>query len=150
MPRFEYKVVPAPKKGLKGKDIKGVEARFSHALEELMNSLASEGWEYQRAETLPSTERSGLTGTTKEWRNVLIFRRPHASDTDAFSPELLPAPKDMAPGQDGSDAKADSIAPAPQGDMAVKSDDAHKDTTPSSNTTASKATASKTTPPKGD
>ena len=154
MPRFEYKVVPAPKKGLKGKDIKGAEARFSHALEELMNSLASEGWEYQRAETLPSTERSGLTGTTKEWRNVLIFRRPHASDTDAFSPELLPAPQDTVPDQDGSDAKDDHIAPAPRGDMAgdtdVKSDDAQKDTTPSSNTTASKTTASNTTPPKGD
>ncbi|MFT6091185.1 DUF4177 domain-containing protein [Sulfitobacter sp.] len=130
MPRFEYKVVPAPKKGLKGKDIKGAEARFSHALEELMNSLASEGWEYQRAETLPSTERSGLTGTTKEWRNVLIFRRLHASDTDAFSPELLPAPQDTVPDQDRSDAKTDDIAPTPQGDTDVKSDDAHKDTTP--------------------
>ena len=28
MPRYEYKVVPAPKKGLKGKDIKGQKRVF--------------------------------------------------------------------------------------------------------------------------
>ena len=74
MPAYEYKVVPAPTKGTKAKGVKGAEARFSHTIEDLMNSLATEGWEYQRAETLPSTERSGLTGSTTEWRNLLIFR----------------------------------------------------------------------------
>ncbi|MDF3414101.1 DUF4177 domain-containing protein [Sulfitobacter sp. M57] len=92
MPRFEYKVVPAPQKGLKAKGIKGAEARFSHALEELMNGLAGDGWEYQRAETLPSIERAGLTSTTTEWRNVLVFRRLRENDTAAFAPELLPPP----------------------------------------------------------
>ena len=63
MPRYEYKVVPAPTKGLKGKNVKGAEARFSHAIQELMNGLSGYGWEYLRAETLPSIERAGLTGT---------------------------------------------------------------------------------------
>ncbi len=94
MPRYEYKVVPAPAKGLKGKGLRGPEARFSFAIEELMNAMAGEGWEYQRAETLPSIERAGLTGTTTEWRNVLIFRRPHSGEAEAFKPELLPAPED--------------------------------------------------------
>lgn len=99
MPRYEYKVVPAPSRGLKGKGVKGAEARFSHALQELMNGLAGDGWEYQRAETLPSVERAGLTSTTTEWRNVLVFRRLRNSDAEAFSPELLPAPaEDPAPG----------------------------------------------------
>ncbi|MCZ4255998.1 DUF4177 domain-containing protein [Sulfitobacter sp. G21635-S1] len=100
MPRYEYKVVPAPSKGRKGKGVKGAEARFSYGLQELMNELAGEGWEYQRAETLPSVERAGLTSTTTEWRNVLVFRRLRNNDAEAFSPELLPAPaKDDAPGQ---------------------------------------------------
>lgn len=43
MPRYEYKVVPAPTKGLKGKGVKGPEARFSHALQELMNGLSGYG-----------------------------------------------------------------------------------------------------------
>lgn len=92
MPRYEYKVVPAPAKGLKGKGVRGAEARFSYALQELMNGLAGDGWEYQRAETLPSLERAGLTGTTTEWRNLLVFRRPRDDDAEAFTPELLPAP----------------------------------------------------------
>ncbi len=92
MPRYEYKVVPAPSKGRKGKGVKGAEARFSYGLQELMNEFAGDGWEYQRAETLPSVERSGLTSTTTEWRNVLVFRRLRNNDAEAFSPELLPAP----------------------------------------------------------
>jgi hypothetical protein len=57
-----------------------------------MNQMGSQGWEYQRAETLPSTERSGLTGSTIEWRNVLVFRKPRLDGADAFTPELLIAP----------------------------------------------------------
>ncbi|MEP5732447.1 MAG: hypothetical protein ABJL67_24115 [Sulfitobacter sp.] len=92
MPRYEYKVVPAPTKGLKAKGVKGAEARFSHAIQELMNGLAGYGWEYQRAETLPSIERAGLTSTTTEWRNVLVFRRLRDNDAEAYQPELLPPP----------------------------------------------------------
>ena len=95
MPRYEYKVVPAPNKGVKAKGVKGAEARFSHALQELMNELAGYGWEYQRAETLPSIERSGLASSTTEWRNMLVFRRLRENDADAFAPELLPPPKPM-------------------------------------------------------
>jgi hypothetical protein len=114
MPRYEYKVVPAPKKGLKGKNVKGAEARFSHSLQELMNGLSGYGWEYQRAETLPSIERVGLTGSTTEWRNVLIFRRLREGDADAFSPELLPSPQDFAPDQDPPEAKQTETAGNPK------------------------------------
>ncbi|UWR27609.1 DUF4177 domain-containing protein [Sulfitobacter sp. S223] len=94
MPRYEYKVVPAPSKGIKGKGVRGAEARFSFAIQELMNGMAGYGWEYQRAETLPSVERAGITGTTTEWRNVLIFRRLRTDDAADFQPELLPAPEE--------------------------------------------------------
>ncbi|MEO0378654.1 MAG: DUF4177 domain-containing protein [Pseudomonadota bacterium] len=93
MPAYEYKVVPAPTKGVKAPGVKTAEARFSHTIETLMNTLSAEGWEYQRAETLPSLERAGLTGTTTEWRNVLVFRRPRADAAESFAPELLPPPE---------------------------------------------------------
>jgi hypothetical protein len=76
MPRYEYKVLPAPPKGTKAKGIKSPEGRFALSIEQLLNQMGASGWEYQRAELLPSDERSGLTGTTVHWRNVLVFRRP--------------------------------------------------------------------------
>jgi hypothetical protein len=97
MPRYEYKVIPAPQKGLKAKGVKGAEARFAHAVQEQINGLAGYGWEYLRAETLPSVERSGLTSSTTEWRNLLVFRRLREDDVDAFAPELLPAPDASVP-----------------------------------------------------
>lgn len=87
---YEYKVVPAPMKGVKAKGVKGAEAQFAHALSELMNSLAADGWEYQRADTLPSETRSGLTGKTTVFRNVLVFRRPLAVETDEATSDSAP------------------------------------------------------------
>ena len=75
MAQYEYKVVPAPSKGTKAKGVKSPEDRFALTLQELMNEHGAEGWEYQRADTLPSLERSGLTGSTTNWRHVLVFRR---------------------------------------------------------------------------
>ena len=96
MSGWEYKVVPAPKKGIKGPRIKGAESRFANALETLMNEMGAQGWEYQRAETLPSVERSGLTSSATEWRNLLVFRRVIVDAIDDFEPELLPAPEATA------------------------------------------------------
>ncbi|MEO0381365.1 MAG: DUF4177 domain-containing protein [Pseudomonadota bacterium] len=104
MSHWEYKVVPAPTKGVKDRGVKGPEGRFANALETLMNDLGADGWEYQRAETLPSVERAGLTGSTTEWRNVLVFRRTVASVTDDFEPELLPAPEIIVP-ENAADTK---------------------------------------------
>ncbi|TMV07940.1 DUF4177 domain-containing protein [Ruegeria sediminis] len=75
MTRYEYKVVPAPQKGTKAKGVKTVEGRFALSIEQALNQMGAEGWEYLRAELLPSEERSGLTGSTVNWRNVLVFRR---------------------------------------------------------------------------
>lgn len=72
---YEYKVVPAPSRGRKTKGRKTNADRFAFSVEETLNEHAADGWEYLRAELLPSDERSGLSGVTREWRNVLIFRR---------------------------------------------------------------------------
>ncbi|APZ53878.1 DUF4177 domain-containing protein [Salipiger abyssi] len=87
---YEYKVVPAPARGEKTRGVKGAEGRFAFAIERLMNEMAAEGWEYQRAETLPSEERSGLTSSQTVWRNLLVFRRARAAGANGSeeAPEL--------------------------------------------------------------
>jgi len=97
MPRYEYKVIPAPAKGRKAKGVKAPEARFALAVEAALNEMGAEGWEYLRAELLPSDERSGLAGSTVNWRNVLVFRRPLEGAIEAFEPRLMAAPDPTAP-----------------------------------------------------
>jgi hypothetical protein len=88
MPKHEYKVIPAPEKGMKARGLKTPEDRFAHALQEVMNQMGAAGWEYLRAETLPSKERSGFTGSVTYYRNMLVFRRALAVQADEFEPKL--------------------------------------------------------------
>jgi hypothetical protein len=98
MQRFEYKVIPAPKRGEKARGVKSTEDRFAYALTQLMNSLGAEGWDYVRADALPCEERVGLTGTKTTFQNVLVFRRA-LSGAEAAQPmrlllqEAAPAPR---------------------------------------------------------
>jgi hypothetical protein len=85
---FEYKVVPAPVKGVKAKGVKAPAARFALGVEQAINALAAEGWEYQRSDVLPSEERVGLTGSETHWRTLLVFRRAVAP-----APAPVPAPE---------------------------------------------------------
>ncbi|MBL3568497.1 hypothetical protein BV509_15610 [Rhodovulum sulfidophilum] len=86
---YEYRVLPAPERGRRVRGAKGPAERFAHALEQAMNEMAAEGWEYVRAESLPSEERQGLfSGSSRTVRNVLVFRRP----------------RDTGAGQDAEDA----------------------------------------------
>ncbi len=91
MERFEYKVIPAPRDGIRVKGVKGPAAKFAAALEASMNSLAADGWEYVRAETLPADERHGLTRRkTETTQNVLIFRRLQTEDARTEEPVIAP------------------------------------------------------------
>lgn len=116
MTLFEYKVIPAPARGVKAKGVKSAEGRFAHALEQVMNDMAADGWAYQRAETLPSEERSGLTSKTTTFRNVLVFRRERAPETEPApegdDPKLLAAPDappEQSPDTDTETETADDI-----------------------------------------
>lgn len=100
---YEYKVIPAPRKGRKARGIKGAEARFSFAIQEVMNDLGAEGWEFLRSETLPSDERQGLTSSQTVFRSLLVFRRPRADDLSDFSPELLEDHSDEDAADDDTD-----------------------------------------------
>lgn len=118
---FEYVVVPAPRKAPKIKTAKTTEARFAHALTEIMNTYGAEGWEFLRSDTLPCDERSGLTGTKTVYQTVLVFRRalepdvaPHAvpmADRVA-TPEQLAA--ELAPQAPAAAPAAAEAPPAPK------------------------------------
>jgi hypothetical protein len=97
MVRFEYKVVPAPTRGVKTKTARTPEDRFAHALAEVMNELGREGWDYVRCDSLPSEERSGLTGRTTVYRNMLVFRRAVVvQETLAEAPSVAAQPVSFA------------------------------------------------------
>ncbi|WP_299670778.1 DUF4177 domain-containing protein [uncultured Roseobacter sp.] len=113
MPQYQYRVIPAPNRGVKAKGIKSPEDRFSHALEEVMNQMAAEGWAYQRAETLPSIERAGLTSTKTEWRNVLVFRKAMEEAVPEPASVVVPAAEHRADppiSAPASDSEADQTA----------------------------------------
>ena len=84
MQRFEFKVIPAPKRGEKARGVKTTEERFALALTTLMNQQGAEGWDYVRADALPCEERVGFTGSKTTFQNVLVFRRV----IDSLAPEL--------------------------------------------------------------
>jgi len=86
MAKFEYKVVPAPKRGTKAKGLRSTEDRFAHALEDAMNTLGADGWQYLRADILPCEERSGLTGRTTTYQSLLVFCRELAEDAATDEP----------------------------------------------------------------
>ncbi len=75
MPQFEYKVVPAPRRGEKAREAKTTEERYALALTNLMNEMGRDGWQYLRADTLPVDERVGFTGTKTSYQNMLVFQR---------------------------------------------------------------------------
>lgn len=90
---YEYQVIPAPRKGKKARGVKGAEARFALAMQDVLNDAGAEGWDYVRTDTLPSEERSGLTGRTTVYQNVLVFRRAldtHAEEADVAAPVVAP------------------------------------------------------------
>ena len=93
---YEYKVIPAPARGLKAKGLKSPEDRFANALQTAMNEQAASGWEYLRADTLPSEQREGLISKTTVFQNMLVFRRIKTADVPALQPPKPPvieAPK---------------------------------------------------------
>ena len=115
---YEYKVVPAPSRGLKAKGSNSAEDRFAHALETEMNALASDGWEYLRADTLPCEQREGLMGKTTVYQNMLVFRRlQKVTESKEHKPILKAEPPVARPRDNQPQMTEDEQRPAP---VAVK------------------------------
>lgn len=88
---FEYTVITAPTRGEKARHAKTPGDRYALALGLELNRMARDGWDYVRAEVLPSEERSGLTGRSTVYHNLLVFRRPLGPAP--ADPALLPKPE---------------------------------------------------------
>ena len=88
MQRYEFKVIPAPRRGEKLRGLKTTEDRFALALTNVMNEQGRDGWDYVRADTLPVDERVGFTGTKTSFHNMLVFRR--IMEADAAQPAATP------------------------------------------------------------
>ena len=136
---YEYKVVPAPEKGLKGKGVKGPRERFANALQTVMNELGAEGWEYLRADTLPCDERSGLTGTTTTYQNMLVFRRVVSVAAEAPKPKALPAPEAVTAAETATES-----APSGASEMAVSPVNSEHNSTATDQAAAAAAAAALT------
>lgn len=106
MAQYEYRVIPAPTKGQKAQGVKGAEARYAFAIEDLMNRMGADGWEYQRSDTLPMEVREGLTGTATKFQTLLVFRRATGVEATKVA---APAAQTETPAQ----APAQAPAPAP-------------------------------------
>ncbi len=127
MTQYDYRVIPAPTKGRKAKGVKSPEGRFANTIEIVMNDMSVHGWEFLRAETLPSEERTGLTSSHTTYRTLLVFRRPKPSDAAPFAPRLLEGPQtEMDDAADETAAAPASpvpvSAPAPKAAATVKAD----------------------------
>lgn len=106
MQSFEYLAVPAPLKPQKVKGLKTPAERYAHELTALLNTLAGEGWEYWRADTLPSEERKGLRGATTFENHLLIFRRPSAETlAETIAPQQEPELRTTQAFQDRAQAQ---------------------------------------------
>lgn len=108
MQRYEFSVIPAPRRGEKARGVKTTEDRFALALTTLMNRMGADGWDYVRADVLPCDERVGLTGSKTTYQNMLVFRRPlplaSPAATAAEATHVLRAPpvsaaEDVTPAQ---------------------------------------------------
>ena len=91
MQRYEFKVIPAPRRGEKLRGLKTTEDRFALALTNVMNEQGRDGWDYVRADTLPVDERVGFTGTKTSFHNMLVFRRMMEVDIAVPAPRLITA-----------------------------------------------------------
>ena len=105
MTSHDYRVLPAPRRGVKVRGARSPEERFAKAVEAEMNRMAAEGWDYLRSDILPCEERQGwFRGNATVYRTLLVFRRPVAAEAaatlpalDAAVPATAPAPLSALP-----------------------------------------------------
>ncbi len=110
---YEYLVVPAPRQGQKIRGVKGKEMRFAHALSDIINAQAAEGWEYLRAESLPVDQRSGMfSARTETMQCLLVFRRELSADMTGHDDALPIAEQAATPEELARDLAQSSEQPS--------------------------------------
>lgn len=106
---YEYTTIAAPSRGEKAKEAKTPTDRYALALTSELNRMAADGWEYVRADVLPSEERSGLAGRATVYHNLLVFRRAKP----VAAPEMIEADKRPKPEYPAADSPAPAPRPVP-------------------------------------
>ncbi|QIE54731.1 hypothetical protein G5B40_04305 [Pikeienuella piscinae] len=98
MAEYSYKTVAAPRKPRKTRGVRGAEALIAHAVGEIIQAEAANGWEYLRTDSIPVEEGGGVfSRAVTVWRAVMVFRRavdaPSRNDA-AAAPEFEPRDPD--------------------------------------------------------
>ena len=94
MTYFDYKAVPAPRRAKKSRGVKSASDLFALTITEAINEHARQGWEYLRAERLPSTPSGGwFHKAVEQDETLLIFRRPRETLDPQLAALADPAPE---------------------------------------------------------
>ncbi|SDE52008.1 DUF4177 domain-containing protein [Limimaricola pyoseonensis] len=118
MTSYEYKIVPAPRRGQKERGLKTPEDRFARTLEAALTEHGAKGWEYLRAETLPCEERRGLGRSSTVYHSVLVFRRPLPGAAATTVQEVgAPAPGGLTASRDARPAAPSGPGPRARQDI---------------------------------
>jgi hypothetical protein len=98
MSSHEYRVLPAPRRGLKAKGLRTAEDRFARAVETEMNRMAQDGWEFVRSDTLPCEQKPGwFSRPVTVFQTLLVFRRPLAESAAQAPRTAMPPPVALTP-----------------------------------------------------
>ncbi|MEL6167911.1 MAG: hypothetical protein AAFR35_04425 [Pseudomonadota bacterium] len=84
MRKYEYKVVPAPRRSDRMDGLTDGDDPYSMTVASVMNDFGRGGWEYLQSEHLPCQRRRWwIFGWTTEERDVLVFRRAVETRSEA-------------------------------------------------------------------
>lgn len=91
MSQHDYKTVAAPRRAKKVKGVKGRDAQFALAVEDIIRAEAANGWEYVRTDLFEAEEAGGLFSKSRAVSySVMIFRRRNAAQD--MAPTVVPQP----------------------------------------------------------
>ncbi len=95
--QFEYTVIPAPTRTKRTKGKTTPAERLALAMEDSINEMASEGWEYWRTETLTVEDKPGrFSKIVERIETVLVFRKAlYVEETrvESTAASAAPAPE---------------------------------------------------------
>ncbi|TNC52938.1 DUF4177 domain-containing protein [Rubellimicrobium rubrum] len=113
MQSHEYRVIPAPRRGVKIKGARTPEDRFARAVEGEMNRMALDGWEFVRSDTLPCEQKAGwFSKPTTVFQTLLVFRRSKVEEATVPVGAAMPPPLAHATMPPAVPPLADLSAPA--------------------------------------
>jgi hypothetical protein len=89
MSYYDYKIVPAPKRAKKVKGVSGAADLFALTLNDSINELARQGWEYYCSEQLSIQAPGGWFSRARtEEHTVLVFRKPREHLSPRIASEI--------------------------------------------------------------